>query len=113
MAATGWVYVPTGCGSGTSCKLHVALHGCKQNTADIGQEFVRNAGYNRWAEANNIVVLYPQTSQKATNSCWDWWGYDDANHAKKSAPQMVAITSMVEQLSRGTVAAKPAPAAAR
>jgi poly(3-hydroxybutyrate) depolymerase len=113
MATTGWIYVPRACGSGALCKVHVALHGCKQNTADIGQEFVRNAGYNRWAEANNIVVMYPQTSQKATNSCWDWWGYDDANYAKKAAPQMVAITSMVEHLSRGTAPVKSTPAAAR
>jgi poly(3-hydroxybutyrate) depolymerase len=91
------------------------LHGCKQNAADIGQEFVRNAGYNRWADANNIVVLYPQTSQKATNSCWDWWGYDDANYAKKSGPQMVAITAMIEHLSRGIAGAKskPTPTEAR
>ncbi|MBL0123934.1 MAG: hypothetical protein IPP88_14810 [Betaproteobacteria bacterium] len=113
MAATGWVFVPKACASGATCRLHVALHGCKQNTADIGQEFVRNAGYNRWADANNIVVLYPQTSQKATNSCWDWWGYDDASHAKKSGPQLVAIMAMVEHLSRGGAAEKPAsPASA-
>jgi poly(3-hydroxybutyrate) depolymerase len=100
MAKTGWVYVPKECGSGITCKLHVALHGCKQNATDVGQEFVQNAGYNRWAEANNIVVLYPQTGKGATNSCWDWWGYDDANYAKKSAPQMRAITAMVAALAR-------------
>ncbi len=110
MATTGWIHVPQACIAGTVCRLHVALHGCKQNATDVGQEFVRNAGYNRWADANNIVVLYPQTGKGATNSCWDWWGYDDANHAKKSAPQMVAIMAMIEQLSRGTPAAKPMPA---
>ena len=73
---------------------------------------MRNAGYNRWAEANNMVVLYPQTSQKATNSCWDWWGYNDANHAKKSAPQMTAIVAMLAHLSRDAAPAKPAPAPA-
>ena len=101
MAATGWAYIPKACASGTTCRLHVALHGCKQNAADVAQEFVRNAGYNRWADANNIVVLYPQTGKGAVNGCWDWWGYDDANYAKKSAPQMLAITSMVDALSRG------------
>ncbi len=106
MAATGWAYIPKACASGTTCRLHVALHGCKQNATDIGQEFVRNAGYNRWADANNIVVLYPQTGKGAINSCWDWWGYDDANYAKKSAPQMMAITSMIEHISRGLVSAK-------
>jgi poly(3-hydroxybutyrate) depolymerase len=111
MAATGWVYVPKSCESGSVCRVHVALHGCKQNATDVGQEFVRNAGYNRWADANNIVVVYPQTGKGATNSCWDWWGYDDANYAKKSAPQMMAIVAMIESLSRGKVS-NVAPTAA-
>ena len=101
MGSTGWVYVPKSCQAGTRCRLHVALHGCKQNVTDVGQEFVRNAGYNRWADTNNIVVLYPQTGKGATNSCWDWWGYDDANYAKKSAPQMKAIVAMLDRLASG------------
>ena len=102
IGTNGWVYVPKTCTAATPCRLHVALHGCKQNATDVGQEFVRNAGYNRWADTNNIVVLYPQTGKGATNSCWDWWGYDDANYAKKSAPQMTAIIAMIDHLSRGT-----------
>jgi hypothetical protein len=106
MAATGWVYVPKTCAAGALCRVHVALHGCKQNAADVGDAFVRNAGLNRWADTNNIVVLYPQTGKGATNSCWDWWGYDEANYAKKSAPQMTAIMAMLDLLASGT----PTPA---
>ena len=106
MGTTASVYVPKSCAAGATCRLHVALHGCRQNISDVGDAFVRNAGYNRWADTNNIVVLYPQTGKGATNSCWDWWGYDDANYAKKSAPQMTAIMAMVNELSRGA----PAPA---
>ncbi|HEX9392663.1 MAG TPA: PHB depolymerase family esterase [Usitatibacteraceae bacterium] len=102
MATSGWVYIPEDCAQGAQCRIHVALHGCKQNTADIGEVFVRNAGYNRWADSNRIVVLYPQTGQKAINSCWDWWGYDAPDYAKKSAPQMSAIAAMVAQLGGGT-----------
>jgi len=98
MASTGWVFVPQSCNGGARCRLHVVLHGCRQNTADIGQQYVRNTGYNRWADTNNIVVLYPQTSDTAVNSCWDWWGYDNANYARKSGPQMMAIKAMVDQL---------------
>ena len=101
---SGWVYVPKRCAAGASCRLHVALHGCRQNSSDVGDAFVRNAGYNRWADSNDIVVLYPQTGKGAVNSCWDWWGYDDANYAKKSAPQMTAIMAMVELISRGVPA---------
>lgn len=27
----------------------------------IQDDFIMNAGYNEWAEANSIVVVYPQT----------------------------------------------------
>jgi hypothetical protein len=108
MGTTGWAYVPKSCGTGASCRLHVALHGCKQNVTEVGQAFVRNAGYNRWADTNKIVVLYPQTGKGATNGCWDWWGYDDANYAKKSAPQMKAIVAMMDRIGSGAPSAKPA-----
>lgn len=103
MATTGWAYIPQACQAGgtATCRLHVVLHGCKQNVSDVQQQYVRNTGYNRWADTNNIVMLYPQTSLAATNSCFDWWGYDNANYAKKSGPQMVAIKAMVDQVSSG------------
>lgn len=41
--------------------------------------FVENAGYNEWADANNIVVLYPQARTANLGfanpqGCWDFWG---------------------------------------
>jgi len=60
MDAAGWLYVPTHCAAGQQCRLHVALHGCLQGYARIGAEFLNNAGYNRWADTNDIIVLYPQ-----------------------------------------------------
>ena len=103
MATTGWAYIPQACQAGGSatCRLHVVLHGCHQNVNEVQQQYVRNTGYNRWADTNNIVVLYPQTSASATNACFDWWGYDNANYAKKSGPQMAAIKAMVDQVSNG------------
>src|SRR5256885_14047845 len=89
MAATGWVYVPASCAAGATCKLHVALHGCLQNSATIGDKFVRNTGYTRWADTNGIIVLFPQTRVDNTarptsasgslangNGCWDWLGWE-------------------------------------
>jgi poly(3-hydroxybutyrate) depolymerase len=108
MAATGWVYVPQSCAAGaTACRVHVALHGCKQNYATVGDKFVRNTGYNRWADSNQMIVLYPQTGSTATNGCWDWWGYDSANYAKKAGPQMAAIKAMVDRLGSGAGATPP------
>ncbi len=63
LAPAGWAYVPEACrpGGGARCGVHVAFHGCRQSAAFVGQDFVRHAGYNRWADANALVVLYPQT----------------------------------------------------
>lgn len=110
MATTGWAYIPQACTSGTQCRLHVVLHGCKQNENDVQQQYVKNTGYNRWGDSNNIVMLYPQTGVAATNSCWDWWGYDSADYAKKSGPQMAAIKAMVDQVSGGSTPPSGLPA---
>ena len=114
MAPTGWAYIPQACTAGSQCRVHVVLHGCQQNVTLVQQQYVRNTGYNRWADSNHLVVIYPQTSTQATNSCWDWWGYDNASYAKKSGPQMAAIKAMVDQVSAGgstppPVATLPAP----
>ena len=59
------MYVPADCldeaASTEVCHLHVAFHGCQQYTDLIDDDFYWDAGYNAWAEANRIVVLYPQT----------------------------------------------------
>lgn len=89
MDNVAFVYVPTGCQQGATCGLHVALHGCLQNWDQftVGTKFVEFSGYNEWAEANNIIVLYPQTEPDLAagnaNACWDWWGYADRNYAVK------------------------------
>lgn len=108
MGATGWAYVPQACRIGSvRCKLHVVFHGCQQNAAIVGDKYVRNTGYNRWADTNQMVVLYPQTSRQATNSCWDWWGYDSPDYAKKSGPQMAAVKAMVDKLASGGTGPEP------
>jgi poly(3-hydroxybutyrate) depolymerase len=104
MASSGWAYVPANCGAGQQCKAHVVLHGCQQDPTKIQDKYYRNTGYNRWADTNNIVVLYPQSAPSSSgnpNGCWDWWGYDDPNYAKKSGRQMVAIKAMVDRITSG------------
>ncbi len=100
MAATGWLYIPKSCTARARCRLHVALHGCFQNAIAVGKEFAEKTGYNRWADTNNIVVLYPQTGSMAVNGCWDWWGYTFRyDFAQKSGLQMKAVKAMVDRLS--------------
>ena len=107
MANDGWAYVPANCSAGQACKLHVAFHGCKQNVATVGPQFYRNAGYNRWADTNNMIILYPQATATTANpnGCWDWWGYDDVNFPAKSGGQMVATKTMVDRIVSGNAAA--------
>ena len=122
MASDGWLFVPANCGNRQACKLHVVFHGCKQyetyryfaggaGLVTFGTTYVRNTGYNKWADTNNIIVLYPQATGGGQNplGCWDWWGYDDPNYAIKNGRQMAAVKRMVDRIASGH-SALPAPA---
>jgi poly(3-hydroxybutyrate) depolymerase len=98
MGTSGFAFVPKGCTSDARCKLHAVMHGCGQSNLRIGMQYVERTGYNRWADTNRMIVLYPQIGPDATNGCWDWWGYDSPDYAKKSGPQMAAVKKMVDVL---------------
>ncbi len=98
LGKVGYLYVPKNCSDGQLCKLHVALHGCLQNVSFVGDKLYRYSGFNKWADTNNLVVLYPQTGEAAIQGCWDWWGYDDPNYAVKSGRQMQALKKMIDQI---------------
>ncbi len=110
MAEEGYAYVPRICET-AACQVHVALHGCGQGVGEIGEQFVREAGYNRWADANRLIVLYPQAIARNgwafgsgsfvwnPRGCWDWWGYTGARYHTKEGPQIRAVKAMLERLS--------------
>lgn len=97
---TGYIYVPAGCnataGGTASCRLHISWHGCNQGAGAIGETFVLNGGYLPWADANNIVVLFPQAATTLENpeGCWDWWGYTTSSYATKTGVQPSAVYNM-------------------
>jgi poly(3-hydroxybutyrate) depolymerase len=102
MAGTGYAYVPSSCEANV-CRVHVVFHGCRQNAEAIGERFVREAGYNRWAETNRLIVLYPQTIARYwwiynPRGCWDWWGYTGAAYHIKSGAQIRAVKAMLDRL---------------
>ena len=102
LADEAFVYVPKSCESG-HCRVHVAFHGCRQNADAVGEAFVRHAGYNRWADANRLIVLYPQTVARYfpvfnPRGCWDWWGYTGADYATRDGAQIRAVWAMVRRL---------------
>lgn len=105
MAQTGYVYIPSACEK-ESCRVHVAFHGCRQGADQIGERFVHEAGYNRWADTNRLIILYPQAVPRYVwwvfnpRGCWDWWGYSGSSYATKEGAQIRAVMAMVERLSQ-------------
>jgi len=113
MDDAGYVYVPQAC-ERERCRIHVAFHGCEQGAETIGDLFARTAGYNRWADTNRLVVLYPQAIARygwggfgwnATfvfnpKGCWDWWGYTGPDYATRNGAQIRAVQAMIDRLAR-------------
>ena len=115
---TGYVFVPKPCEDGEACRVHIALHGCKQDIGDIGRRFIDDTGYNSWADTNHLIVLYPQTTSSSLlpfnpEACWDWWSYVDHedSYVTKSGSQIRTIKAMLDALTARAVPA-PAPAVA-
>jgi len=100
MADQGYAYVPSACRANMGCKVHVAIHGCGQSASVVNDDFYGRAGYNGWAESNNIVVIYPQVDKSLANpaGCWDWFGYTGPFYARKNGPQIRAIEKMIQRV---------------
>ena len=127
MARTGYLYVPPSCRQTDSkCRVHIALHGCKQDV----RNFAMTAGYNNWAEHYKVIVIYPAVQpdvpqsgevcglatvqpiadtswyEPNPNGCWDWWGYldagwpDDQRYLTRQAPQMQVIERIIAETTR-------------
>ena len=101
LASSGYLYVPKVCSDplAPACGLLIAFHGCEQNADKVGEAFVRDAGFNRWADQLQVVVLYPQTRASYfplnPKACWDWWGFSGKDFDVRSGvqPRWVARAS--------------------
>jgi poly(3-hydroxybutyrate) depolymerase len=102
LASTGYLYVPPDCAAGKRCGLLVAFHGCKQNVDAVGQAFVKDAGFNRWADVYDVAILYPQTRASFAplnpQACWDWWGYSGSNYDTRKGAQLSWVVNAVRAL---------------
>lgn len=100
LALDGVVYIPSDCADHSGGCLHIALHGCDQDRENVGDAFIKESGFARYADTNRLVILFPQATGSLVNpdACWDWWGYSDIDYLGKDAPQIDAIWSMVEHL---------------
>ena len=111
LADTGFVYVPDACKTAT-CRVHVVFHGCLQYAAKVNGAVYDKGGYNKWAETNKLIVLYPQTEPIGTLplgdnplGCWDWWGLSNSlpgnrEFARQTGYQISAIKRMLDQLAQ-------------
>ncbi|WP_231973171.1 extracellular catalytic domain type 2 short-chain-length polyhydroxyalkanoate depolymerase [Variovorax sp. HW608] len=104
MDSVGFVYIPRECSADASgCAVHVVFHGCRQGAQSVGSDVYASVGYNRWADTNRLIILYPQavTSQPIPanpEGCWDWWGYTGPTFQVQSGVQLSAVKSMVDRL---------------
>lgn len=127
MSPFGYAYVPSAVadGSAEALGVHIVLHGCKQgydyvnvvngapdvsNQPPYGARYITTTGYIEMAEANDLIVLFPQATGEDTNAvqnpdgCWDWWGYSSADpyapdYYSQNAVQIRAIHRMLARLS--------------
>lgn len=79
LADTAYVYYPSSCSrSPTNCtRVHIVFHGCLMTVPEIGLDLIEHGGYLEWAEANDIVVVFPQLIRDDVVNplgCWDFWG---------------------------------------
>ena len=118
-----YLFVPPACNprsgkyAGRACPLHVAFHGCLQGgpNTDVAGGLVTPAfplysGYLEWADANDIIVLFPQARPKLSplawgdfqhanpQGCWDLWGYTNADYATRDGKQIALVARMINGL---------------
>jgi hypothetical protein len=100
LAETGVVYVPKTCKETPGCRIHIAFHGCAQNREAVGDTFIKESGFARWADTNRFIVLFPQVADSPINpqGCWDWWGYTGPQYLTRDAPQIAAVNRMLDAL---------------
>ena len=115
LADVGYLYVPPRCAGGAApCRLHVALHGCGMyaGAPRMNSSFYLHAGFNPHADANDLVVLYPQgggcalrrssvcaRAAQAQEGCWDSFGQTGPAFAEREGPQMAAVRAMIRAVS--------------
>ena len=98
---------PIANGTVSDCRIHVVYPGCSCciNEGPSGYGIPRYAGFNEYAESNDIIVLYPQQDGGGLPSpCWD--AIKDPNQSNRKGLQMNVVNRIVDWLG-GAVAHKP------
>jgi hypothetical protein len=62
---------------------------------------VHHLSFQRWGEANNIVIVYPKIQPhggtvETISGCWDAYAQSGADYALQSGAQMAAMRAMIK-----------------
>ena len=74
------------------------------NQSFITNQYAQYAGFNSWAENNNIIILYPYVKVSSVEpynpkGCWDWWGYTNViNYGTRSGIQVMFVNNLIKAL---------------
>lgn len=101
LSDSAYLFIPPACADGEqNCALHLVLHGCAQSAVQLGTNFIEQSGYLAWAEANNIVLAFPQVIPGPANpfACWDWWGYTGTAYRWRDGAQMIVLANWIKGL---------------
>ena len=102
LSDTAYLFVPPACSEGSqACALHLVLHGCAQSAEQVGTDFMLQSGYLAWAQANDIVLAFPQVIPSEVNpyACWDWWGYTGEDYQWRNGKQLQVVADWIKLLS--------------
>ena len=87
------LFIPASAGAGP-LPLVVMLHGCTQ-TAD---DFAAGTAMNALAQAQGVIVLYPEQSREANpQRCWNWFKH---NHQSRGRGETALIAAMTRAVMR-------------
>ena len=108
MDPIGMVYVPSGCrpprGSTAACaragRVHVHYHPCGGSYHALSTAYALESGTAAYAEANDMIVLHPQTDVKGMygGGCWDWSGGTGVDFDTHSGLQLRIVIKMLGNL---------------
>lgn len=104
------VYVPRACASRLDeCRVHVNYHGCTSNPRSSSMAdwyerllWLRNIDLNEYAEANELIVVYPQAagSEDIGEGCFNWASYeDDPLFDTRLGVQLNTVQNLLDDLS--------------
>lgn len=83
------LWVPAGNNNNTASAMVMMLHGCTQTAED----FAALSEFNRIADREGFLVLYPEQSRRANFlKCWNWF---DPAHQSRDSGEPHILASMV------------------